>query len=60
MEGRGNANYPKESEGGVESFGSTLHWGNFKCIYLNFYISFFQNKFFAYTKVLIGHKTDSN
>lgn len=27
MESRGNANYPKEFGGGVESFGSTLHWG---------------------------------
>jgi beta-glucanase (GH16 family) len=27
MESRGNANYPQSSGGGVESFGSTLHWG---------------------------------
>jgi beta-glucanase (GH16 family) len=27
MESRGNSNYPKEFGGGVESFGSTLHWG---------------------------------
>lgn len=27
MESRGNVNYPKEFGGGVESFGSTLHWG---------------------------------
>jgi len=27
VESRGNLNYPKEADGGVESFGSTLHWG---------------------------------
>ena len=27
MEARGNSNYPKDQEGGNESFGSTLHWG---------------------------------
>ena len=27
MESRGNVNYPAASGGGVESFGSTLHWG---------------------------------
>ena len=27
MESRGNVNYPTASGGGVESFGSTLHWG---------------------------------
>jgi beta-glucanase (GH16 family) len=27
MESRGNTNYPQSAEGGVESFGSTLHWG---------------------------------
>ncbi len=27
MESRGNLNYPKEFDGGVESFGSTLHYG---------------------------------
>jgi len=27
MESRGNTNYPKENGGGVESFGSTMHWG---------------------------------
>lgn len=27
MESRGNANYPQSSEGGCESYGSTLHWG---------------------------------
>ena len=27
MESRGNLNYPASAEGGVESFGSTLHWG---------------------------------
>jgi len=27
MESRGNANYPRALGGGVESFGSTLHWG---------------------------------
>ena len=26
-EGRGNKNYPQSAGGGVESFGSTLHWG---------------------------------
>ena len=27
MESRGNTNYPLSEGGGVESFGSTLHWG---------------------------------
>jgi beta-glucanase (GH16 family) len=27
MESRGNLNYPASAGGGVESFGSTLHWG---------------------------------
>jgi len=27
MESRGNVNYPKANGGGVESFGSTMHWG---------------------------------
>lgn len=27
MESRGNLNYPTNLGGGVESFGSTLHWG---------------------------------
>lgn len=27
MESRGNANFPSSSGGGVESFGSTLHFG---------------------------------
>ena len=27
MESRGNLNYPREAEGGCDSFGSTLHWG---------------------------------
>lgn len=27
MESRGNTDYPASADGGVESFGSTLHWG---------------------------------